>query len=176
MVGTRGHSTVSLDGRDQAERVGRFVWVTRPTARNVRFDLDAHEAIAEVAWPEGLGTHRRTIIVERWGWTILDEVRARHAARARLHWLLCDASWSCAGVSGSSWRFEAELERIRVSVRVTCVGAQSAPRMVRARDEPDVGGWFAPKYAWREPAVSVVWEEPARDVMTWVTEVRCTSS
>ncbi|MEM1348555.1 MAG: heparinase II/III family protein [Myxococcota bacterium] len=176
MIGTLGHSTVSLDRRDQAQRVGRFVWGTRPSARQVHFDPASWEAIAEVTWPDHLGTHRRTIVVERWGFTILDEVHTTTASLVRLHWLLRDASWALAPAGASSWWIEADLGFAEVSMRLTHSGATGAPYLVRARDEPEVGGWHAPMYAHREPAVSLVWEEPARGVANWVTEVRCTSS
>ena len=104
---TRAHSTITIDGRDQATTTGPFSWQgTRPSARLVGFanchEYDVvearHNAYGDLEYPV---THsRRVVFVKEAGyWVIVDDLTgsAHHSIALRYQFAqleaACEKSW-----------------------------------------------------------------------------------
>ncbi len=70
---TAAHNTLQVDGKEQAQPAGPFLWRTRPTVTLERCDLsDARDVV--VASHDGFGTrHRRTLVREGDVLVVIDE-------------------------------------------------------------------------------------------------------
>ncbi|HSN28831.1 MAG TPA: alginate lyase family protein, partial [Kofleriaceae bacterium] len=81
---TAAHNTLQVDGREQAQPAGPFLWRTRPTVTLERCDLGDDRDVV-VASHDGFGTrHRRTLVREGDVLVIIDEC----AAPATIRWHL----------------------------------------------------------------------------------------
>lgn len=75
--GTRAHATVAVDGRDQSEQGGPFLWTRHARARLVRLDLEAGLAVAEHDGYDALeppASHRRTVAALPVGYLVVDRL------------------------------------------------------------------------------------------------------
>jgi asparagine synthase (glutamine-hydrolysing) len=159
LAGTAYHNTVGVDGRDQMDRAGPFLWL--PWARG-RVRCQARSPAGHLAYWEGShdGYHRladpieHTRAVVQLGpecWLVLDDLRGRREHHYRLHWLLPD------------WPYDwlAETRELTLhspagpyNVRVAGLAGACEPSLVRA-DPASPRGWRAPYYGHREPALSL---------------------
>jgi hypothetical protein len=87
------HNTVTVDGQDQMQRSGRFLWTG--VAQGV---VEATDIAAWCGWHDGYRRlkviHRRR--VELLGediWVIIDDLEGKGPHTARLHWLMPDHPW-----------------------------------------------------------------------------------
>src|SRR6185437_12374532 len=89
------HNTVTVNGRDQMRRAGRFLWLDWAQAFG-ECQVDCNGAYASFSGEHDgykrLGiTHRRTV---RWlrhtGWVIIDDLLGPGTHDLRLHWLTPD--------------------------------------------------------------------------------------
>lgn len=182
LVSTRVHNTVTVDGRDQMTRAGRFLtldWF--PAYSKSLIDLDEQVLQRMLAYHNGyhpLGVrHERTVTVYADGrWEVMDAllVKDGRAHTFRLHWLLPD------------WEWEIEKNEERVGLRlksphgwvVLVVSCQAGVvSLVRAGEalfgEQDVQpfeGWVSRTYGQKEPALSLAVEVKATQSMQFVTE------
>ena len=187
LAGSWVHNTVVVDGRDQMERVGRFLWVAE-NARAERMEAGAGFTlgVASHGGYRRLGIlHRRALVgLDGQAWIIVDDLLGRGAHALRLHWLTPDGEltlmrgdpddrlveFSClwkdrrarAAVWGSSGM---QVNLVRAGVDVLGASEKEAlPREVR--------GWRSLRYASREPALSLTMRMqaslPARFVTIWV--------
>jgi hypothetical protein len=133
--GTAAHNTVRVDGRDQAEYGGPFLWTThadgglvleQESARGYRV-RGHHDGYRRLADPV---THER--IVE-WrdgcGWRVTDSLAGSHAHRFELFWNLgagCEAVPAPAEGWAGAWTVTAPGGNGRVLVAVRCSAAADA--------------------------------------------------
>ncbi len=176
LAGTSFHNGITVDGRDQMRRAGRFLWLpwikgernayqTSPAGQLTYWE-GTHDGYRRLADP--VTYHRAILRVGAAHWVVVDRLRSLQPHDIRLHWLLVDAP------------FEADRERLRVelattagdyAVQMCAVSGEAAspecletPRqggaslldfsVVRA-DPESPRGWHAPHYRDRRPAVSV---------------------
>lgn len=147
---TRAHNTVVVDGRDQSEMLGPFLWGRRAGARCLRWEsgedggtvVGEHDGYADLFEPV---VHRRTIKLEGHRGTIVvrDELigTGRHAAAFHLH-----LAAHCSVRETSRNRFVADCGRGAVSVEFDprlCVS------VLRGTEEP-ILGWVSPGYHRKE--------------------------
>jgi asparagine synthase (glutamine-hydrolysing) len=158
LAGTAYHNTVTVDGKDQIERAGKFLWLPWLHGK-VRFSARAENGC--LAYWEGehdgykrlkpAVRHRRAVL--RLGdehWLIVDAVESAGTHDYRLHWLLAD--WP--------HRWEADAGRLALTtpagayfVQAATLAGDPAYSLVRANtDTPR--GWRAPYYGYREAALS----------------------
>jgi hypothetical protein len=165
LSGTQVHNTLTLDGQDQMQRAGRFLWLGWAQA-----DILAHEVDGEgrLKWVRAehdgyrrLGAlHRRTLSAVEDGWIITDEVlpygRGKGIHEVRLSWLLPD--WD--------WQFEDD-DRLRLTgpeftFSLTVSGAEqlnlfSAGEPLQGNLEAQPAwGWTSPTYGIKEPALLLI--------------------
>lgn len=176
------HNTVTVDGRDQMRRAGRFLYLDWAQARSIidrRSDRSAPEVSAEHDGYRAYElSHRRTVRCLPGGiWEVADALlplsdRASGQRRAAaLHWLFPDWTWEVElldrgrrAVVGlvspfGPVRIELSGEAVGVSWEV-CPGLQ----IVRAGEilygpgpALPIHGWASPTYAVKYPALSVCW-------------------
>jgi asparagine synthase (glutamine-hydrolysing) len=153
---TACHNTVTVDGLDQMDRAGRFLWL--PWARGVvrRHHRSAGGSLAY--WEGGHdgyrrlrhpATHRRAVVqLGDEHWLVLDDLTSRSGHDYRLHWLLPD--WPYVQ---SEATLVLDSPAGPYGVRFGALGAPGRCSVVRA--EPGgTRGWHSPYYLHREPAVS----------------------
>lgn len=156
---TAFHNTVTVDGLDQMERAGRFVWLPwlratvqrecRSQAGHVAYWEGEHDGYARLRPPV---THRRAVV--RLGeehWVVLDRLESAGTHRYRLHWLLPDLPHTWNPDAG---RLEADTPEGRYRVSLGTADGHGAVSLVRA-DPATPRGWRAPYYSERVPALSV---------------------
>jgi hypothetical protein len=174
LAGTAHHNTVTLDGRDQMTRAGRFLWLGWAQAEVIDQELDDEGRLTGLSarhdgYQASGALHLRRVTAWPDGsWTIKDEVSpaGRPANRTReacLHWLLPDWPWDLEEAGG-----EVRLVltpsggTVTLSVRSEPDGAEQQAQLVRA-GVPVAGegtsdptrGWYSPTYDRLEPALSL---------------------
>jgi hypothetical protein len=159
LAGTAVHNTVTINGRDQMTRAGRFLWLDWAQAHVL--EVGAKRASAEHDGYRRLGLiHRRSVAVDGDQWTVRDEVLGREqTVTARLHWLLPDWPWALEG--GRLQLTSPEGETIALSIKAA--GAQNTlvragERLAGELDFPPILGWYSPTYDLKEPALSFIAE------------------
>ena len=152
---TAAHNTLTVDGADQMDRYGRFLWFPWITGRV----LQAREAAGQTEYWEGEHDgyrrrgvrHRRGIVrIAPSAWLIIDRLDAAQRHRYRLHWLLPDGphAWDEARLA-----VELRLREGNYLIQVASAGAPAAGEIVSAA--ADGSGWRSRYYYSREPALSL---------------------
>lgn len=181
LSGSEYHNTLTVDGRDQMLRLGRFLFLDWCEARVL-----ARQECSLTAEHDGyrqLGLlHRRTVTVTGSGcWHIEDSLLPLPSFRpsahsACLHWLLPDVEWSVGKTPGSlTLRLETALGRVEISL----VGGQSEMQIARAGQlvygsgqVKPTWGWEAPTYGLKRAALSVRLRQAAVPPMTFSTQFK----
>lgn len=151
---TAAHNTVTVDGADQMERYGRFLWFPWIAGRV----LQSRQVAGETEYWEGEHDgyrdrgvrHRRGIVrIAPSAWLIIDRLDAPRRHRYRLHWLLPDGphAWDEAGLA-----VELRLRDGDYVIQVATAGDAASGELVRAA--ADGSGWRSRYYHSREPALS----------------------
>lgn len=178
LASTASHNTVTVDGRDQMDKAGRFLWL--PWARGIsRFDATS-EGRFFAYWEgehngyqrlEPLATHRRGIL--RIGddhWLVLDEVRSEGPHDVRLHWLLADLPYRIEDAVTPAGRSQATLTMVTqagdYSVTVGSLCEPGNCSVVRA-DGETTRGWRSAYYLDRTPALSLALDVRASAARFW---------
>jgi hypothetical protein len=161
------HNTITIDGRDQMTRAGRFRYVDRAQATVLvtgsalatgEHEIDSAHAAAEHDGYRALGlVHRRVLEAVPGGWRITDRLLGSGGRRRiRLHWLLPDWPW--------------QIEGTRLTLDGPCgalaleIGSPAGPpfeiALARAGEAligpapPPTMGWVSPTYGVKEAALS----------------------
>ena len=179
LSGSDVHNTLTVDGIDQMQRVGKFLYLNWAQARLIQEERAAQgglqQAAAEHNGYRGAGvTHRRIVTVQAHGiWQVEDQLLALRttgsaavAHLACLHWLLPDWPWEI-DTTGTplSLRLASPQGSIVLNLSAgTSSGetGQTALQLVCA-GEPVFGGgdsrphwgWYSATYGEKFPALSV---------------------
>ena len=158
---TAYHNTVTVDGLDQMDRVGKFLWLPWLKSRVIRFDHSNGESHTQwegehdgyMRLKEPL-SHRRAILqLPDEKWVILDKLQSTGKHSYRLHWLLMDVPFDWDEKRGLLVLHTAA-GPFSVQVGVLTEGCEASPSLVRA-DASSARGWHSPYYNYREPALSL---------------------
>jgi hypothetical protein len=167
---TAVHNTVTVDGRDQMQRAGRFLWLD--WAQATLLSAEPNALTAEHDGYHKLGIlHRRRL---EWQapscWQVTDTLSPTGASAQehsfRLQWLLPDWPWKLDGGT-----LELALPTGKIILRIEIDDAASAKTKVQlvrggellagaGRPNP-VLGWFSPTYGQKQPALSLAVEVKA---------------
>ena len=186
------HNTVTIDGRDQMTRAGRFLYLDWINAYR-RGGFEADPAILQRArgryrdFRHGY-RHTRTVSVFTDGhWRIEDELmRLRwlpsthltHPSSFRLQWLLPDWEWKMENSDlGSVLRLASPYGAVTLTIQCSSSTVQSAISLFRAGEilsgsaSPDaIRGWVSPTYGVKNPALSLAIETMSADDVQFVSE------
>ena len=159
--GTRAHSTVALDGADQAQAGTPFTWTTRYRSRLVRHGATPeytvvtgeHDGYERLPHPV---RHRRTVVSAAGEyWVCIDVLEGRGTHQAEFLWHLApgldvtvDGTRAFAAPTGSSH-----------GVLIVAAGfASAASRVVAGATDP-IQGWHSDDYGEKRPAPTLVTTE-----------------
>lgn len=166
---TAYHNTVTVDGLDQMERAGTFLWLPWLRGR-VQYHKQSpsgfmsywegeHDGYQRLRAPV---SHRRGILHlgDDW-WLVLDRLNSAAAHRYRLHWLFADVPYQwdeskhdlCLNTFAGPYH-----ARFASSI----AGADCS--LVRA-DKDSARGWQSPYYDDRQPALSVDLSAQAKSII-----------
>jgi hypothetical protein len=168
---TAYHNTVTMDGRDQMDRLGKFLWlpwVQGIVTKNIRSAQDnlayfegEHDGYKRLKPPV---SYKRAIV--RLGeetWLVLDCLDSRKAHLYRLHWLINDFKYDWNEENG---RLDLKTEKGSYHVQVGALQGKGRYALVRA-DPNGPRGWQAPSYYNRKPALSLSLEVQNDYVRFW---------
>ncbi|MGC1372800.1 MAG: alginate lyase family protein [Candidatus Sulfotelmatobacter sp.] len=187
-AGSSVHNTVTVDGRDQMTRAGRFLWLDWAQASGRVF---ARENSAHANCFEGehngyrdLGvTHRRTVLRLPLGWLVMDDVTGAGGRDLREHdlhlrWLTPDSPYKVQqspfqvvftqAQSHICWSFFASAPAQAALVRAGTVIEKTSNFNLASRDSTLLG-WEAPTYGDLQPAVSLLYHARSRLPFRFVT-------
>ncbi len=153
---TAGHNTVELDGLNQAESGGPFLWTTQVRTTTLTCDVGEQPVQTWSAEHDGYlrlknpTTHRRSVTLDspQRRLTIVDTFDAAKAVPARLSWhfgpdVRVDANGAHATLS---WQVGPDTRQgtltLPADLEWTCLRAKVGP----------IGGWYSPRFAARVPA------------------------
>ncbi len=180
------HNTVSVNGRDQMTRAGRFLYLDWADAYR-KTHLETDETILQRASAkhnsylrQGV-RHERTVTVyadERW--QVEDELltlrRIRKPLIFRLHWLLPDWEWE---VENRESRFEIRLKspygwvilRIEANPSFSRVGLVHAGELIYGQGSiSPIMGWVSPTYGVKIPALSFAVDTTSDETVKFTSE------
>lgn len=167
---TSYHNTITVDGKNQMEQAGKFLWLpwlqgrVRFSARSEAGALDywegEHNGYERLAAPT---SHRRAVV--RLGdehWLIMDAVRSAESHDFRLHWLLPDGphQWNESG------QIALTTPAGDYHVQAATMTGEASYSLVRA-DENSPRGWRSPFYGYREAALSLDVTQKSSECKFW---------
>lgn len=187
------HNTVTVNGRDQMTRAGRFLyldWVNAYRQDSISADERILQRVSARHYAyRRLGVrHERTVTVhadERW--QVEDELlvlrRLRKPLTFRLHWLLPDWEWKVENrdsrVEISDSRFEIRLKSPHgwVTLGIEANPSFSRVGLVRAGESiygegsvSPILGWVSPTYGVKIPALSFAVEATSAETVKFTSE------
>jgi asparagine synthase (glutamine-hydrolysing) len=154
---TAYHNTVAVDGHDQMERVGRFLWLPWATGSVQLWQRSEEGYLAY--WEgshngyerlTGSAVHRRSLMQVAEHWLVLDRIISETEHEHRLHWLLMDVPYE-SDDSAKRLTLKTAAGPYRIEVGAS---NQSVSSIVRAESR-SARGWRARYYNHREPALSL---------------------
>ncbi len=168
------HNTVTVNGRDQMRRVGRFLYLDWVQAYRKALPLEDPRELQRVRGRYRRGGFRHTRIVTARQddlWRVEDEVLdlqalwRRRTFFARLHWLLPDWGWEMENAAaGLAFRLVAPHGALRFHIRCQASG-QAVPfefslgrlgeLLAGVGPVEPVRGWVSPTYGIKVPALSL---------------------
>jgi len=168
---TSYHNTVAVDGLDQMDRVGKFLWLPWLHGKLICFDHGGpeickhwegeHDGYLRLKNPV---SHRRAILqLPHDKWLILDKLQATGKHNYRLHWLLSDAPYV--------WDETRSLLALQTAggpffLRVGAAAEPWEASLVR-EDSTSARGWHSPYYNYREPALSLALSVDTTSCLFW---------
>jgi hypothetical protein len=190
-VATRVHNTVTLDGRDQMRRGGRFItldWFPAYSSPVIEPDENILQKIK--AYHRGYGgvLHERSVSVfvdERW--LVEDRLSASKPHTYRLHWLLPDWEWDInQEAPGANSEHSGVVIRLKNNARWVLLVVNAYPQpadlsamltMVRSGvvlyghgSVSPIDGWLSPTYGEKKPALSIAVETPGIKGLRFTSE------
>jgi hypothetical protein len=186
LVTGRVHNTVTVDGRDQMTRGGRFAtldWFPAYSKSVVASDESAlGQVLAYHNGHPGIFHERKVTVYKDERWIVDDTLVSTESHTYRLHWLLPDWEWE---VESREQRMEISLHspqgRIVLSLQIHPLlsNLQSLISLVKAgeivygtRDVKSFEGWVSPTYGVKNPALSLAIEVQSAGSTHFTTEFK----
>jgi hypothetical protein len=160
--GTSFHPTVTVDGVDQSQAGGPFLWQRHASARVLAVDLEQGFAVGEHDGYRRLAdpvSHRRAAFAPREGPLVV--VDALDASRRHTYtqvWPLHPGLEATVAADGVVHATAGGAPRLVIAF--AAVGASGRVELVRGEDEP-FRGWFSPRLEARMPAWHCSWSAQA---------------
>jgi Heparinase II/III-like protein/Heparinase II/III N-terminus len=164
--GTAAHNTVRIDGRDQSEIGGPFLWTRHAHARLERWNSSPALDLAQAGHDgyAALGVrHQRSVLFRKPDtWILVDTLlgTGEHQIEQRFH-----LAPGAVDVDG---------DHLRVAgAGLTIVGASIPGLLLSTHQgvEQPREGWYSPRFGHREPATAVIYERPGPLPVTLATVV-----
>jgi hypothetical protein len=183
------HNTVTVNGRDQFTRSGRFLYLDWVNAYRTNSGSEDAAVLQQVRGHyRGKGyRHTRTVSVcDHDRWLVLDEILPlrmtprKKPLTVRLHWLLPGFPWRVESHASGVTLF-LESPHGQVTLSITCDSPQitralkislfSAGKLLHGSAAPDPRrGWVSPTYAVKVPALSLAVETESTNEVKFTTQ------
>jgi hypothetical protein len=166
LVTSRVHNTLTLDGQDQMQRAGRFLWLDWAQAEILAYEMDDHGHIFRLTVEHDgyrkLGAlHQRTLTATETGWAVTDTIlpygkRDDKVHQVALTWLLPDWEWHLDKES------QINLMGPKISFRLQIEDAdqinlfRAGERLVGEFEAQPFWGWTSLTYGVKEPALMMM--------------------
>ncbi len=170
--GTPAHNTVTIDGEDQSEIGGNFMWLRKARAMLEQCSLAAdrdiwqasHDGYRRLADPV---LHRRRIEVlhARRRVIVDDTLECAGSHEAAIHWHAAETA--DVTLDGNDALIDAPGVRLRISLR----GAGGPPLLLRGSTDPR-GGWVSRRFGMKSPATQIVWSLAIAGTTQWSSEMQ----
>jgi len=171
--GTSAHNTVRIDGLDQSEIGGNFMWVRHAQTRCEKWELGpdmdrfsgSHDGYGHLPDPV---THRRDLCLNKLQRSIqvtdILECHGQHRAERFWHF-----SEHCrVRLEDNAIVAINDGVQVRISPQVGNVNA-----VLLNGDESSPGGWISRRFDVKQPTTTVVWSSEIDGTTTLSTEIRC---
>ncbi len=168
--GTAAHNTVRIDGCDQSQQGGNFLWLRKARAGCSKWSTDAHVDSFE-GWHDGYTAlqdpvaHRRRIDLEKPTRRIVIEdtleMRGEHDVELFFH---CDER---CDLHRADDRIELSRNGTTITLRLPEGGDV---RVVHGSMEP-IGGWVSRAFDRKQPAPTIVWRARLKGRQVLRTEI-----
>jgi hypothetical protein len=168
---TAAHNTVTVDGRDQSQIGGNFMWLHKAQARAL-----GHQPEGDLQWFEGEHdgyrqlpdpvVHRRTLRFHASArcLEVVDQLRAQLSHEVAIHWHFAEA---CAVTVQDG---EVLAVQGDVSLRLRCEAPGLQPVLLRGEEDPPAG-WISRRFDERSPITVARWSgiaAPGAELRTWL--------
>ncbi len=184
LVSSRVHNTVTVDGRDQMTRAGRFMTLDWFPAFSKSVVVTDENALGQVLGYHkgyrGVRHERRVTVYADERWLVEDRLISKEPHTYRLHWLLPDWEWE---VKNGKQRVEISLKssqgKLLLVLRIDPQSSnlQSLISIVRAgevvygtRDVQPYEGWISRTYGGKNPVLSLAFEVQSESTTQLTTE------
>jgi hypothetical protein len=181
------HNTLTVDGKDQFTRAGRFLYLDWYNAYRVSLPADDPTVLQRERGRTRSHGVRHTRIVsagEDDRWLVDDEVLLLHmpwekkSRTFRLHWLLPDWKWNVESESGGVLlRLELPQGPVKIAVRSIPTSSLLQFSLARAGEllagsgvPGPTRGWVSPLYGLKVPALSLAVEIKAENEVKFTSE------
>ncbi len=173
--GTSAHSTLRVDGKDQSQSGGNFMWVRKANARCDLWQSSDEQDVFEATHdgytrlPDPV-THRRRITLDKRRRRVIIEDTLRMAGAHDVElYFHCDAQ--CRVESGPSGGY-AILRGSRQLVLTPPDVPGAASRIYRGSHLP-MCGWISRRFDEKEPAPTIAWKARLAGYTTLRSEILC---
>jgi hypothetical protein len=170
--GTGAHNTVKIDGMDQSEPGGNFMWLRKANARcelwETGLDSDcfigSHDGYLRLADPV---LHRRKILLLKKEMILVveDILECRKQHDIEISWHFSDACKLEVG------RRAAVASCRNIRLEMSMPDSDGELQMARGREEPPLG-WISRRFDEKTPSPSLVWKERIDGSVRRVTRIR----
>ena len=143
------HNTVTFDGKEPMEKLGRFLYLPWPSGRSGWIGANRFRAEHDGWWRIGCRHIRNVEAAGDDGFVITDELAAAAESVARVHWLLPDLPYR---LNRDESCLVLETSRGEIAIQWDFPGA--LVEVVRGSADSN-RGWCAPCYFLRQPALSL---------------------
>ncbi len=172
--GTSAHNTVRVDGRDQSQQGGNFMWLRKARAGCSQWSTSAGEDAFE-GWHDGYTAladpvmHRRRIVLDKTARRIVIEdtlqMEGEHEVELFLH-----AHEKCAVTRSAEG---ARLARGDRALDIRWPQTTGAATQLLHGSEAPIGGWVSRAFDRKEPAPTLVWRARLSGNQVLRTEIDC---
>ena len=169
---TAAHNTVGVDGLDQSEIGGNFMWLKKARARMMSHDTKSgtqvfegeHDGYRRLLDPV---LHRRRIEfdINKKVIVVKDILQCTNVHEVSMHWQFAER---CVVTLSDG---QAQARAPRAGMRMRC--SHGVPEMLRASDSPPAG-WISRRFDEKSPMSSVVWRAKIQGSTEIVTHIELT--
>jgi len=174
--GTAAHNTVRIDGRDQSESGGDFLWLTKAEARCSRWfastDVDEFEG-----WHDGYArlrdpvVHRRRIVLDKHErrFSITDRLltKGTHVVEVFFH-----CSEFCE-VTPRPHGFDLRHARLPSPIQLILPRGSGADVELKKGSVAPIAGWISRAFDCKHPSPTIVWRARIHGSTRLTTEIVC---
>ncbi|HEY60186.1 MAG TPA: hypothetical protein G4N92_05835 [Anaerolineae bacterium] len=168
LASTLVHNTISIDGKDQMQRAGRFLWLDWAQAKVIKYTDE--EIIADHDGYQKIGIiHRRSLKrIDKYHWIIKDQLLSHPHQVSKhqfsLHWLTPDWKWEN---KKNNLLLRTPFGKLQIKITWQPLNNQArylpptlqilraGKALIGSKPKKPIFGWFSPIYGKKVPALSI---------------------